>query len=54
MKLKLLSLILGLFLISCKEDLDNDLDSDVIKVSLDGTELYQYKIADAVPIEGGY
>ncbi len=54
MKLKLLSLILCLFLVSCKEDMDGNLESDVIKVTLDGTELYQYEIADAVPVEGGY
>lgn len=54
MKLKLLSLILCSFLISCKEDMDSDLESDVIRVTLEGTELYQYEIADVVPVEGGY
>jgi len=54
MKFKLLSLILCLFLVSCKEDMDNNLESDVIKVTLEGTELYEHKFSDSHPTEGGY
>ncbi|WKV10715.1 hypothetical protein [Marivirga harenae] len=32
----------------------SDLDTDVIKVTLDGTELYEYKFGDTRPVEGGY
>jgi len=34
--------------------MDSNLETETIKVSLNGTELYQYKIAEAVPTEGGY
>ncbi len=54
MRLKLLSVFLFVCLISCKEDMKSDLETEVIKVTLEGTELYQYKIADAIPTEGGY
>ncbi|RUA38177.1 MAG: hypothetical protein DSY77_00365 [Bacteroidetes bacterium] len=54
MKLKFLSLIISLFLISCKEDMNNDLESEVIKVTLEGTETFEHKFSDTRPIEGGY
>ncbi|ADR21470.1 hypothetical protein MATR_09010 [Marivirga tractuosa] len=55
MKLKLLSLIICSFLIiSCKEDMDSKVESDVIKVTLKGTELFEYKFSDSHPIEGAY
>jgi hypothetical protein len=54
MKIKILSLFMFLCFISCKENLENDLKTEVIKVTLQGTESYEYKIADAIPTEGGY
>jgi hypothetical protein len=54
MKLKLLSIICLFCLLSCQENVESDLESDIIKVTLTGTELYQYTIADAIPVEGGY
>lgn len=47
-------LVILISLIGCKENMDSDLDTEVIKVTLVGTELYEYKFSDAHPIEGGY
>ncbi|WP_375580791.1 hypothetical protein ABWH96_07170 [Marivirga tractuosa] len=54
MKVTFLSLILFLSIMGCKENTNNDLETEVIKVTLEGTEPYQYEIADAIPTEGGY
>jgi hypothetical protein len=47
-------LLIFLSFVSCKEKMDNELESEVINVTLDGTELYEYKFSDSHPIEGGY
>lgn len=54
MELKILSLFLFLSFLGCKDDMKNNLETEVIEVTLKGTESYQYKIADAIPTEGGY
>jgi len=54
MKTTLISIFFIISLVGCKEEMGNDLKTNVIQVTLDGTELYEYKIADAIPTEGGY
>jgi hypothetical protein len=54
MKTYALILLILISFISCKENMDNNLDTDVIKVTLDGTELYEYKFGDTRPVEGGF
>jgi hypothetical protein len=54
MNIKLISVLMILSFFGCKEKMDSNLEQEVIKVTLDGTELYQYKFADAIPVEGGY
>lgn len=54
MSIKLLSVFLFLCFLSCKEVIMHDMETEVIEVTLEGTESYQYKIADAIPSEGGY
>jgi hypothetical protein len=34
--------------------MDKELNSEVISVTLDGTEFYEYKFGDTRPVEGGY
>lgn len=42
-------------LASCKkQDMDDNLKNETITINLKGTELYQYKISDAIPTEGGF
>ncbi|MGM0579816.1 MAG: hypothetical protein ACQETL_04000 [Bacteroidota bacterium] len=54
MELKIISLFLFLSFIGCNDNMKNDLETEVIEVTLEGTESYQYKIAEAIPTEGGY
>ncbi|SMG27762.1 hypothetical protein SAMN05661096_01678 [Marivirga sericea] len=34
--------------------MESDLEAEVIKVNLDGTELYTYSFGDSFPVEGGW
>jgi hypothetical protein len=54
MKIKLVGIFFFLCFVSCKEEMESNLETEVIEVNLLGTEQYQYKIADAIPSEGGY
>ncbi|MGM0579815.1 MAG: hypothetical protein ACQETL_03995 [Bacteroidota bacterium] len=54
MKLKLLIVFLFLSFVSCKEeDMESDVETEVIKVTLEGTELYEYSFGSTFPAEGG-
>lgn len=50
----LISLIFLFCFASCKEDMNDNLETEIIEVSLTGTESYEYKIAAGIPTEGGY
>ncbi|HET8860342.1 hypothetical protein [Marivirga sp.] len=54
MKIYLLSALFSLCFISCNDNMESELETDTIKITLQGTELYKYKLADAIPTEGGY
>ena len=54
MKTSIVSIFLLLSTMSCSEDKKSNIDTQVIKVRLNGAEFYEYNIADAIPTEGGY
>src|SRR5690554_5653112 len=54
-KIILLGLFMFVSLASCKkQDMDENIKDETVTVNLKGTELYQYKISDAIPTEGGF
>jgi len=54
MELKISILFLFLCLISCKVEMMDELNTEIIEVRLNGSETYSYKIANSIPTEGGY
>jgi hypothetical protein len=50
-RFKLLSLFIIFSLFGCKEETIGNLETKIIKVTLNGTALYEYKFSDSFPVE---
>ena len=54
MKYYLIILLFTSIFVSCNENPDEELDSEIIKVELSGTEKYSFTLRKAIPVEGGF